>query len=350
MIRHARTSANARRAMTLLEVILAMALLVVLSSMTYWFYASVLESRNEGTKRAHDLRLVRVVMDHMAQEIRQASLITADNRVGIRGEPEAIWLSTERVPSRKLSEKLGDFEPPPDGEYDLAKVEYSIARHPDIVSQEGNWELSLGLARIEIMVPRPDSAETGEGLSDNQQTVGGDEADAQAQALQEVQQLDAQAGQTDQTDQGQIQDQPASDIHWQELYAPEIRYLRFCYFDGHTWWDKWDVVGDNPLPQLVMVTVGLNGRRKLEEGNTGRDEYNEKFCTCLNQDPPDCKPLLPDEHSMVVRVTEADPLFRSRITRETQAVIQELQQGQSDNGDQSGGDQSGGDQNNAGGQ
>jgi len=150
MTRRTRFRAPRRRALSLLEVVLAMSLLVVLSSMTYWFYASVLETRTEGTKRAHRLRLIRVVMDRMAKEIRQASMITADDRVGIRGEPEAIWLSSLRVPSRDLSEERGTYEPPLPGEYDLTKVEYSIARHPDILHEQENWELPLGLARLEI--------------------------------------------------------------------------------------------------------------------------------------------------------------------------------------------------------
>jgi hypothetical protein len=312
-----------RSALSLLEVMLAMSLLVMLSSMTYWFYASVLETRTEGTKGAHRLRLIRVVMDRMATEIRQASMITADNRVGIRGEAEAIWLSTGRVPSRELSEERSVYEPPLPGEYDLTKVEYSIARHPDILHEEENWELPLGLARLEIKVPRPDRAQTGEGINEDEFIVGGEEGDAQFEAQLEAQEFEALEGELNAVDEG-------PDIQWEELYAPEIRYLRFCYYDGHSWWDKWDVVGDNPLPQLVMVTVGLKGCRALEEGESGRDEYNEEFCTCLNEEPPDCEPLRPDQHSMVVRVTQADPLFRSRITRETQAVMESLKDGVGD--------------------
>jgi len=320
-----------RRALTLLEIVLAMGLLVVLSSMTYWFYGSALETRRSGTIRAHRLRLVRVVLDRMAQEIRQASMITADERVGIRGDAERIWLSTIRVPSKELSKKRRSREEPPPGEYDLVKVEYKIARHPDIVQQEENWELPLGLARVEIKIPRPDSAETGEANEDEKLVVGGEEGDAAFQK-----QLDEAQFENEDQKSGDAQLEPR--IEWEELYAPEIRYLRFCYFDGHSWWDKWDVIGDNPLPQLVMITVGLSGRRALEEGEQGRDQYNEEFCTCLNRDIPDCEPLPPNQFSTVVRVTQADPLFRSRITRETQAVMDELNAGQKQDGQGNGGE------------
>ncbi len=319
--RHYFGGGGRRRALTLLEIVLAMSLLVVLSSMTYWFYGSALETRRAGTVRAHRLRLVRVVLDRVAQEIRQASMITADERVGIRGEPERIWLSTIRVPSKELSKKRPSRAPPPPGEYDMVKVEYKIARHPDILHKEENWELPLGLARVEIKTPRPDSAQTGEAHEDDKLVVGGEEGEAKF--LEQL--LESQFEDEDEKV-GDAQLEPR--IEWEELYAPEIRYLRFCYYDGHSWWDKWDVIGDNPLPQLVMVTVGLSGRRPLEEGELGRDEYNEEFCECLNRDIPDCEPLPANQFSRVVRVTQADPLFRSRITREAQAVMEAMTEGE----------------------
>ncbi len=322
-----------RRALTLLEVVLSMGLLVVLSSMTYWFYGSVLETRQRGTEKTYEMRLVRVVLDRLAREIRQASLITTDDRVGIRGEAERIWLSTIRVPSKELSKVRRTRDLPPPGEYDLTKIEYKIARHPDIVSDRGNWELPLGLARVEIMVPRPDSIQTGEAHQDQKQVVGGDQGDAAFE-----QQLAEEEFVDDVQDTG-AQLKPR--IEWEQLYAPEIRYLRFCYFDGRTWWDDWDVAGENPLPQLVMVTAGFVGRAAFEK-KSGRDDYNEKFCECLNRDPPDCEPLPLDQFSTIVRVTQADPLFRSRITRETQAVVDELTSGTSDEGDTGDGGDGGG--------
>ena len=135
-----------RRGLTLLEVVLAMSLLVILSSMTYWFYSSSLGTCERGRTETHRLRLVRVTLDRVATEIRQASAITADNRVGIRGDAERIWLSSLRVPNKKLSEERRSREAPLPGECDLVKVAYHIVRHPDIRDEDG-YERSLGLAR-----------------------------------------------------------------------------------------------------------------------------------------------------------------------------------------------------------
>ena len=119
------------------------------------------------------------------------------------------------------------------------------------------------------------------------------------------------------------------EINWEELYAPEIRYLRFCYFDGSRWWDSWTVTGESPLPQLVQVTIGFEGHPAFGE-ETGIRVVNDEFCTCLNEDPVDCFPLAEDQYSVALRVPQADPLFRSRISRETQALVEGL--GEDDEG------------------
>ncbi|UCE60642.1 MAG: hypothetical protein JSU63_02605 [Phycisphaerales bacterium] len=303
------------RGMTLLEVVLSMGLLVLLTSMTYWFYSSVLGTRTATTEEAQKLRLLRVTINRISREINQASVLTADNRVGLRGEPERLWLSTLRVPSRDLTTSRLYRDEVPSGEYDIVKTEYKIARHPEILHDDG-YEIPLGLARVEILIPRPDSAETGEAFEDEERIVGeSEEADAIAEALLEEALLGAEEGSAEPT--------VAEEIQWEELYAPEIRYLRLCYFDGNKWWDDWDIQGENPLPQLVMVTLGFEGHAPFGE-EFGRG-INEEFCECLNNDPVDCEPLAPDQFSSVVRVAQADPLFRSRISREAQDFMEKLQ-------------------------
>ena len=71
------------------------------------------------------------------------------------------------------------------------------------------------------------------------------------------------------------------------------------------------------------MTVGFEPRPPFGE-ERGLDEINEEFCTCRNEDPVECEPLARDQYSMVVRLPQSDPLFRSRIVRETQGIIEEL--------------------------
>ena len=311
-----------RRAVTLLEVLLAMGLLVALTAMTYWFYGSSLATRERGNAEAQRLRQVKSIMERMATEIRQATAISSNQRVGVRGEAERIWLSSYRVPTREVVTERKSLGLEAPDEYDLVKVEYKIARHPDLLNDEG-WEIPLGLGRVEIAVPRADSAQTGEAFEDQgprrraTPAAPGKEGDPLAQPTEAD--LDSEFFGREN---GAEPVDPLNEVRWDELHAPEIRFLRFCYSDGRTWWDDWDVKGENPLPQLVMVTMGYSEEPPFDSDFVTRNQ--EEFCTCLNLDPPDCLPLKKNQYQMVVRVAQADPLFRSRVTRETQDYVEQL--------------------------
>ncbi|MCH8966368.1 MAG: hypothetical protein IID43_01700 [Planctomycetes bacterium] len=298
--------------MTLLEVTLAMGLLVLLSSMTYWFYSSVLETKAVETQRVRKLRLSRVTLDRLVTEIRQTSLVASGGGSGFRGGPEHIWLSTLRVPTRRLMPTGSQRDEPPTPQTDLVHVEYWIVRNPDILHQDG-YELALGLARVEVEVPRSYVAQIAAAPQDSPEEATGDELDNFAGLGDEELLGDTSSG-------GGPDLGP--DVNWAELYAPEIRFLRLCYFDGNKWWNDWDVGGENPLPQLVRVTIGFAGAPPYGEDFGTRDD--EEFCTCLNEDPIDCDRLPPDQFMAVVRLPLADPLFRSRLIRESQAFIEEL--------------------------
>jgi prepilin-type N-terminal cleavage/methylation domain-containing protein len=306
-----------RRGVTLLEMVLAISLLVMLSSMTYVFYSSSIGAREQGLQEARKLRLARMVLDRLAEEIRQSASVTQDYGVGIIGDAEGIVLTTRRVPRRELAraEFMTNDELIP--EYDVVQVQYKIARHPDIVSEEG-WEEPLGLARVETRIPRPERP-----LQEGEEVT----------PLEEQEQLPEGAGLSDafveeMFDTEELESGDAGmgpDINWEELYSQDIHYIRFCYYDGYTWWDRWNVTGENPLPQIIQVTIGFNDHPPLND-EKGQDKDNEEFCECLNKDPVDCIPLGDGEYSASVRVTQADPLFRSRVSREGQALVEEMMQ------------------------
>jgi prepilin-type N-terminal cleavage/methylation domain-containing protein len=305
-----------RRGVTLLEILLAMSLLVTLTSMTYWFYSSSMETNQKGTMEADKLRLARVVLDRITTEIRQASSTTAEDRMGIRGEKESIAISTLRVPTKELSKKRSSRDEPPPAEFDLVAVQYKIARHPDILHEDG-YEMPLGLARVEVLIPRAESP--GSAITAATQQPAEGSTDGAAAPPEEVflDELFSEDGT------GDKDVSLGPDINWEELYAPEIRFLRFCYYDGYKWWDDWQVAGENPLPQLVQITIGFESHPPCGE-EFGQDKTNEEFCECLNKDPVDCEPLPKDQFSTIVRVTGADPLFRSRVSRESQSVIDQM--------------------------
>jgi len=299
------------RAMTLLEVMLSMSLLVVLSTMTYSFYYASLSSKARGTERASKVRLMRTVLRRISEEIRQSVVKTTDFGLGFSGGSEAIELTTLRVPRRDLAREQLSKELPVELEYDLVKIQYKIARHPDIVNEAG-FDQPLGLARVEQRIPRRLASK---------RVVGGEKDALENSAATAKFFRESLRGSKDATGKAAI----GPEINWEEMYAPDIHYIRFCYYDGYSWWDTWHVVGDDPLPQLVQVTVGFGDHPPLD-GNVNEDEVNQQFCSCLNKEPSDCLKLGKDEYSTVVRVSRADPLFRSRVSRESQLLSQKLQQ------------------------
>ncbi len=312
-----------RRGVTLLEVILAMGILVVVTSMTYWFYSSTLQTSRDDTEVARRLRLARSVLDRMSVEIRQAASMAIDKQMGIKGQAEQIWLSSYRVPRREIASHASFYRPAPPPQYDLATVEYHIVRHPEIQHEDG-WALPLGMARVEGLTPRPEQPLPSAG--DERETPPPEERDPPPddELFGDDSFGDEFFGEGDAATLGAGLD---PFINWDELYAPEIRYLRFCYYDGKKWWDRWEVQSDNPLPQLVQVTIGFTEEPSLDEDVLLDDKINEEFCTCLNEEPVDCEPLARDKFSIVIRVPQADPLFRSRVNRETQALTEDLLSG-----------------------
>ena len=294
-----------------------MGLLIVLSTMTYWFYTSSLDTRRADLEAVQRLRLARTVLDRMATEFRQIVSSTSHRAVAMRGEPERIWFSTIRLPAVKYARAGMIMNRPPEQifEFDQVKIEYKVARHPDI--KIDGFEAPLGLSRIEITVPRKDSAETGAAFKDD----GVDSASRRQSGG---------AGEGDQGPQDPVEAETVLDvedeIQWSEIYSQQIRSLRFCYFDGKSWWDRWDVGGENPLPQLIQVTIGFEPHAEFG-GDVAVSQEEEEFCTCMNDpvDVRDCAPLAEDRYTLIVRLQQADMFFRSRVTRESQALLEDLE-------------------------
>ncbi len=313
-----------RRGLSLLEVVLSLSILVLLSAMTYWFYSSAIRTRERDVQLADKIRLARVLLDRMAHEIRQATIHTADGGVGIDGDKESIRISSLRVPGREIADTRFERTEEPSAEYDLVTVEYHIARHPDVLDPEQGYEYPLGLARVEQRIPRPEQP----GVPPADELIQQDET---GKITLNQAAMDSMLG-------GSTTDKKENletEVNWQELYSQEIRYLRFCYYDGKSWWDDWHINGENPLPQLILATIGFEAHPPCGE-EFGQDEYNIEFCTCLNRDPPDCRPLHSDQISMTIRVTHADPLFRSRVSREGQNMAEQAASGKDKESDKSG--------------
>jgi len=261
-----------RRGMTLLELLLAIGLMVIMTGLMFSFYAVTLRTREHGTRIMVDTQLCRTVALKIADEIRSANGFLQGLGPGIGGNSRIIRLQTVVLPDREqfLTRDIQD-EPLP-ARSDIRQVAWYLAYDPDQthVYADGNeGPLPLGLVRREIKTL-------------NQVII-------------------------DETRKEQV------DV---DLYSREIKYLRFRYFDGAQWLDGWDLgagpeggIG-NSLPQAVEVTVGYQAIQPPDE-----DTLN--FKDDGNLEPSLPEPYAPDSYTVMVRLSQADTFFGSRLMRAT---------------------------------
>lgn len=303
----------AREGLTLVEVILSIGLMMVLLTMIFSFYRNSIEERSETLAASQKLTLARTLMDQIEREIRQASGFAPEFGIGISGGKRFISIVTTRLPRKVLSidpttlEEQTAYIPP---EFDLMEVKYYIASHEDIKDENGD-PLALGLVRKEthtLRRVRGNGNPVDDGLLENQLADGSLRSEEDANPLEESLNTEIEDEQADIDLQlGSIKE---------ELYAQEIKYLRFHYFDGNRWWPDWLVHGNNPLPQMIRITIGFTQEPPL-------DQLDEDFDPFID-DPDQLEPLDPDQYTTFVRIMQADALFGSRLSRTATDLMDEM--------------------------
>ncbi len=185
----------------------------------------------------------------------------------------------------------------PAPQLDLIRIKYELREDPEEVDDEEGLPIVYGLFRSEQKVfdPNPEI----------------------------VVDLDP-----DTSDEQDVEDLPI-DVPpvTTELYAPEIKYLRFQYFDGTLWLDQWQTTDEfggedmgkaaatgkatYALPQAVMITLGRTRatREELELAKQGSEEEEENEIHH------------PDRVTIVVHVLQSDP---SLITSRKYGVTDQL--------------------------
>ncbi len=259
-----------RRAMTLVELLLALGLVTMVSAMMFMFYESTIRMRARGTQLMTDRQLVRVIAGKIAAEVRSANGFVRDVGPGISGDDRLLTIQTVSIPGRELMLRRSIQAAPPPAQCDIRQIQYYLAYDEDEpYSYPDGTEASapLGLVRREI--------------STLYQT-------ALFENRSESVDLD--------------------------LLSPEMKYVRFRYFDGVDWVDKWDIGGDmeggmgNSLPQAVEITVGYNELPPKEEEDMDLDEDSDLI-------PSEPEPYDARSCTVVVRLPQADPFLGSRLMR-----------------------------------
>jgi len=267
--------AQRARAFTLLEMIISIGLFIFVMSVTFAFYRRSLETREEGASKSRDAQLARVILKRMAKELRQASGFVPGYGTGVYGLEDRIEVNTLVIPDRKLTEQRTIRDEQLPGQFDLQQIRYYIAWDEENVDTNG-YPRALGLARR-----------------------------ANRTYLRDVAFRDEEE---------QATEADAAQLAWkEELYAPEIKFLEFRYFDGARWWDTWELVQGNSLPQIVQITIGFVPVPPESEEFDVVDEED------VPQSEEDIDPLPDDRYSTFVRLPQADLFFGSRLTREAAA-------------------------------
>lgn len=268
-------SRRRRRALTLVELLLALGLIVLVSTTMFLFYERTLKSRDWGERIMSDSQLARTIANLIAEEIRSANGFVTTLGPGISGDDRTISIQTVALPDRALFLERSIKDEPLPAECDLRHVQYYLAYDPDDAQYaypDGRTaDAPMGLVRREIRtLYQPVTDET------RKQTVDLD------------------------------------------LVAPEMKYIRFRYFDGVDWVDKWDIGKDlegglgNSLPQAVEITVGYKELPPKDESELAAEEENERESDLIPSQP---EPYDPRTFTLVVRLPQADPFLGSRMMR-----------------------------------
>ena len=270
-----RTHTKHPRGMTLVELLLALGLIVLVSAMMFQFYEQTLRSRDRGTQVMTDHKLARTIAGMIAEEIRSANGFVTNLGPGINGDDRTISIQTVALPDKALFLQRSIKDEPLPGECDIRHVQYYLAYD----EEDAQYEYSdgrqaaapMGLVRREIRTL-------------NQPVI--DETRSQTVDL--------------------------------DLIAPEMKYIRFRYFDGVDWVDKWDIGRDmegglgNSLPQAVEITVGYTELPPKDESEIQFEEENKRDSDLI---PSVLEPYDQRTFTVVVRLPQADPFLGSRMMR-----------------------------------
>ncbi|UCD29252.1 MAG: hypothetical protein JSV03_01875 [Planctomycetota bacterium] len=283
------------RGFTLLEAILALSLMIALLSGVYGFYANTLRVRHDGGKITRDVMLTRAVLARIINELRHATDILPGDGRGFKGSEDSITIVYVNMPDRHnaFNKYNSIFKDAPPAEMDIRRVSYQLLWDDEFVDDEG-VKLCHGLLRSEQKTFDPNPA----------YVVVEEEPGSDKQQEKKVKKV--------------IESET-------ELFAPEIKYLRFEYFDGAEWHDAWRVAfeegqegggqdeggvqseecedceqeeGEHVLPQAVRITVGQERVNPEEEFDLNEDEDLEER--------REREEYHPDRFTVVVYLNQAD--------------------------------------------
>ncbi|MCA9242333.1 MAG: hypothetical protein KDA32_00150 [Phycisphaerales bacterium] len=291
-----------RRAVTLLEALIAITLMVLMLTVLLTFFWQAIDVRQQLSEQADKTALARQVLANFETELIgcvgmdalhfPAVLATTDEESAAAEDPNSqggtgdvrmigtrrtITFLTTALPADHQYTFLRESDEPPQAQHDVRLVHYEVWVDPDDRDENGE-PLVGGIIRTE------------------KKTLG----------------------------QTIINDDDPLQIRV-DLWSNEFKYLEFRYFDGVEWTTDWNSAVDqtntgNTLPQLVQVTLGYNPLTTDDLEDRDLDEYPIDQPEYALGDAQEHS----DRYSIVVRIPAADRFFRNRMQRVSQQVIEQL--------------------------
>lgn len=263
-----------RRALTLMETIIAIVLIVTLLSAALSFYLEVIQVRDTAAVLSDRTLLAKQVLSRIESELRGCIGISHGFPVEQRlaGDRRSITFMTTALPSDLQYQSFRDSEKEnlPPAQHDLRVIGYRLW-----VDQENQD-------------------------ADGQPIVGGIIRTEKRTLNQFV---------IEEDDPLQLRE---------DLWAHEFGYLEFRYYDGFEWDTKWDITQGNSLPHAVMVTVGYKPLSTDELENRDLDQFP------IAEYPFGDEQQHTDRYSLVIRLPAADQGFAAHVRRSANKARENL--------------------------
>jgi len=286
---------------TLLEVLLALMLMGLVLAALYVFTESTIMAAATGRELAARSQLARVVIDRIANEVRQAAAFGSS----ISGDKNSIRILCMTVPDREIYERRKIQDRYRTLQYDLTEVRYYLKIYEDEYAElEDGTEVPAvaGLFRREWRIlgheGRPSLTQ---GMSSLPQaikiTVGYKPIE-----LEPVNEM---------TDENVIDLNPGIE----EPFAPEIKCLKFQYHDGKNWVSRWAYRED----ELTTAEDSEEGETTAPSQTTPSIPLDEE------EEEEEEKTFHPDRYTIVVRLYQSDPLgLGSKLARVTDELYEQF--------------------------
>ena len=264
-----------RTAFTLVEVVLAMALMVALLSALYGAITLYAQLTTAGRTQVERAQLARAILRQIERDLhsviyRESEAITAEpvdsttsNTTGTGTGTGTTGTGTDTTSGTTTSEDAALIDPATaytaagGGIFGDAS---SLIMHINRPSRDLNYSLigdgaggrSSDLLSVSwfLAVANADGLQ---GAAGNL-AAGGSALTTEGSGVQGLARLEGDRLAVTLADQqGKVEDLAAAT----EVVAEEINYVQFSYFDGVSWWTTWDSVSMGGLPQAVEIVIGF---------------------------------------------------------------------------------------------